>query len=155
MRAPSAPRPAPFVATAAVASLAILAVGWSFIMPSAQAAAIAHRQPVAALDVLAAQPCSGRILPAYGWAGYVIEMTGREVGAYGNSAEGPLAEQASVEAVTSDPRPWLDGHAVEIALMPVTGPLSHWLTEAEGWRLAYRDAQASIHVRSDLPDCQL
>ena len=152
---PSAPRPAPFVATAAVASLAILAVGWSFIMPSAQAAAIAHRQPVVALDVLAAQPCSGRILPAYGWAGYVIEMTGREVGAYGNSAEGPLAEQASVEAVTSDPRPWLDGHAVEIALMPVTGPLSHWLTEAEGWRLAYRDAQASIHVRSDLPDCQL
>ena len=57
--------------------------------------------------------------------------------------------------VTSDPRPWLDGHAVEIALMPVTGPLSHWLTEAEGWRLAYRDAQASIHVRSDIPDCQL
>ena len=82
-------------------------------------------------------------------------MTGREVGAYGNSAEGPLAEQAAVEAVTGDPRPWLDGHAVEIALMPVTGPLSHWLTEAEDWRLAYRDAQASIHVRSDLSDCQL
>ena len=152
---PSAPRPALFIATAAVASLAILAVGWSFIMPSAQAAAIAHRQPVVALDVLEAQPCAGRILPAYGWAGYVIEMTGRDVGAYGNSAEGPLAEQAAVEAVTGDPRPWLDGHAVEIALMPVTGPLSHWLTEAEDWRLAYRDGQASIHVRSDLSDCQL
>lgn len=151
----SALRPAPFVATAAIASLAILAVGWSFITPSAQAAAIAHRQPVVALDVLAAQPCPGRILPAYGWAGYVYEMTGREVGAYGNSAEGPLREQASVEAVTSDPRPWLDGHGVGIALMPVTGPLSHWLTEADGWRLEYRDAQASIHVRSDLPDCQL
>ena len=154
---PEAPalRPAPFLATAAIASLAILAVGWSFITPSAQAAAIAHRQPAVALDVLEGQPCAGRILPAYGWAGYVFEMTGREVGAYGNSAEGPLREQAAVEAVTSDPRPWLDGHAVDIALMPVTGPLSHWLTEADGWRLEYRDAQASIHVRSDRPDCQL
>jgi len=152
---PSALRAAPFLATGAVASLAVLAVGWSFIAPPAQEAAIAHRQPVAAVAVLEAQPCEGRTLPAYGWAGYVIEMTGREVGAFGNSAERPLGEQAAVEAVLIDPRPWLDGHEVDIALLPVTGPLSHWLDEAEGWRLAYRDAQASIHVRSDRPDCQL
>ena len=87
-------RPAPFVAIAAVASSAILAVGWRSSCRPRQDAAIAHRQPVAAVAVLEAQPCAARLLPAYGWAGYVIGMTGREVGAYGNSAEGPLAEQA-------------------------------------------------------------
>jgi len=152
---PSTPPVAPFLATAAVVSLAVIAVGWSFIAPSAQAAAIAHRQPVAAVAVLRAQRCEGRLLPAYGWAGFIVEMTGLEVGAYGNSAERPLAEQAAVEAVTTNPRPWLDAHGVDIALMPVTGALSHWLEEADGWRLAYRDTQASIHVRSDPTDCQL
>jgi hypothetical protein len=39
--------------------------------------------------------------------------------------------------------------------MPATGPLSHWLDEADGWRLAYSDAQATIHVLARRADCQL
>lgn len=148
------PKLAPVLA-AGVAALAMVAVGVTYIAPRAQSAAIEHRLPVAAVDALDATSCDGRILPAYGWAGYVIEVTGRQVGAYGNSAERPLREQAAVEGVTVDPRPWLDANMVEIALMPATGPLSHWLDEADGWRAAYRDAQATIHVRVDGPPCQL
>ncbi len=153
---PASPvRAAPFVATAALVSLLLVAIGWSFIAPSAQTAAIAHRMPVAAVEALEVWPCGGRMLPAYDWAGYLIQASGRQVGAYGNSAEHPVREQAAVEAVRTDPRPWLEAHRVAIALMPATGPLSHWLDEADDWRLVYRDTQATIHVLAGRPDCQL
>jgi hypothetical protein len=141
--------------TAAAVSLVALLVGWSFIAPASQTAAIAHRMPVAAVEALEGGACPGRLLPGYDWAGYVSHATGREVGAYGNSAEAPLVAQAAVEFVTTDPRPWLDSHDVDIASMPATGPLSHWLDEAQDWRLAYRDAQATIHVRAGDGACQL
>ena len=63
--------------------------------------------PVAAVAALAAGDCTSRILPAYGWAGYVAWSTGDEVGAYGSSAEAAVEEQARLEAVVVDPRPWL------------------------------------------------
>ena len=34
-----------------------------------------------------------------------------------------------------------------------TAHCAHWLDEADGWRLAYRDAQATVHVRADRTDC--
>jgi hypothetical protein len=139
--------------TAAVVSIIAVVVGWSFIAPSSQSAAIAHRMPVAAVEALEAGECPGRVLPAYDWAGFVNHATGRAVGAYGNSAEAPLVAQAAVELVTTDPRPWLDSHRVDVALMPATGPLSHWLDEASDWRVAYRDSQATIHVRAGRDDC--
>jgi hypothetical protein len=147
--------PVPFLVVAAVVAIGACAVGWSFIAPPSQDAAIGERSPVAAVAALEAGSCEGRLLPAYTWAGYVIHATGREVGAYGNSAEQPVTEQAAVEAVTTDPRPWLDEHAVEIVLAPTDGPLSHWLDEAAEWRLAYRDPQAAVHVRASLTDCQV
>ena len=33
--------------------------------------------------------------------------------------------------------------------------MSHWLDEASDWRVAYRDSQATIHVRAGRDDCQL
>jgi hypothetical protein len=135
--------------TATVVSIAALVVGWTFIAPSTQAAAIAHRMPVAAVETLKAVTCPGRLLPAYDWAGYVIHAIGREVGAYGNSAEAPLVDQAAIESLLTDPRPWLESHDVEVAMMPARGPLAHWFDEASDWRTAYVDPQATIHVRSD------
>jgi hypothetical protein len=143
------------LAIAAVAIAGIVFAGWFIIDPPRQDAAIERRQPVAAVAALGSGACTARLLPAYGWAGYVQRATGRQVGAYGNSAEGPVTEQARLEAVAEDPRPWLDAHAVGAVLMPADGPLSHWLDEADGWRLAYRDPQATIHVRSDATDCAL
>jgi hypothetical protein len=147
--------PGPAVAIAGLAIAGILAAGWLIIDPPRQEAAIGRRQPVAAVAALEASGCTARLLPSYGWAGYVIWATGRQVGAYGNSAEGPVAEQARLEAVVGDPRPWLDEHEVGAVLMPADGPLSHWLDEADGWRLAYRDPQASIHARAGGTDCPL
>jgi hypothetical protein len=148
-------RRGPAVGIAAVAIVGILAAGWLIIDPPRQDAAISRRQPVAAVVALEEAGCTARLLPAYGWAGYVLWATGRQVGAYGNSAEGPVTEQARLEAVVEDPRPWLDANAVGAVLMPADGPLSHWLDEADAWRLAYRDPVATIHVRSDATDCPL
>jgi hypothetical protein len=145
----------PAAAIASVAIAAVLAAGWLIIDPARQDAAIARRQPVAALAALTSSRCTARLLPSYGWAGYVAWATGRQVGAYGNSAERAVEEQAAVEAVTVDPAPWLEAHGVGAVLMPLDGPLSHWLDEAEGWRLAYRDSQATVHVRADATDCPL
>jgi hypothetical protein len=137
------------------AILAFLGAGWLIIEPSRQEAAIEHRMPVAAVAALDAAGCDARLMPAYGWAGYVIWFSHREVGAYGNSAERPVAEQAAVEMVATDPRMWLDAHDVEAVLMPADGPLSHWLSEADEWRRVYQDAFATIDVRIDAGDCPL
>jgi hypothetical protein len=148
-------RPMLIVAVTAAAILAIGIVGWSFIAPADQGAAIAHRLPVGATEALESSGCRARVMPAYGWAGYVAWRTGRQVGAYGNSGEGPLLEQADVEGVRTDPRAWLDQWDVGATMTPIDGPLAHWLDEAPEWRSAYEDGQAAIHVRADRTDCQL
>lgn len=147
--------PRPALAIAAVAIAAVLAAGWLIIDPARQDAAIARRQPVAALAALESAGCTARLLPSYGWAGYVAWATGRQVGAYGNSAERAVEEQAALEAVAVDPGVWLDTHAVGAVLMPLDGPLSRWLDQDGRWRLAYRDSQATVHVRADATDCPL
>ena len=148
-------RPGPAFAIAAMAIAGVLAAGWLIIDPPRQDAAISRRLPVDAVAALETGDCTARLLPAYGWAGYVVWATGRQVGAYGNSAEWPVTEQARLEAVTVDPGPWLGDHAVGAVLMPADGPLSHWMDQADGWRLGYRDAQATVHVRADATDCPL
>jgi hypothetical protein len=147
-------RQGPIAAVTAGAILAIVVVGWSFIAPASQRAAIAHRLPVAATEALESSTCGARVMPAYGWAGYVAWRTGRDVGAYGNSAEGPLREQVAVEEVRADPRVWLDRWEVGATMTPIDGPLAHWLDEAPEWRPAYKDRQAAIHVRAVRTDCQ-
>ena len=147
--------PASAIALAAI--VGILASGWLLIEPGRQEAAIARRLPVDAVAALeAAGPdCDLRLLPAYDWAGYVTWRTGRSVGAYGNSAAVPVTEQARLELVARDPRPWLDEFEVDIVLVHADGPLSRWLDEADDWRPAYRDPQATVHVRAGSSTCQL
>lgn len=136
-----------------IAVLAVLLVGATLIGPGAQAAAIRHRLPVAAVEYLLGRPCPGRLLAEYGWAGFVAWATGRQIGAYGNSPEAAVRAQVAIERVESDPGGWLDDHAVDLVLMPSDGPLSSWLDDAPGWRMVYEDGQASIHasVRSVTP----
>ena len=132
----------------------VLAIGASFIVPSAQAAAIAHREPVAAVDALRSAHCPERLLASYEWGGYVIRYADRQVGAYGNSAEAAVAEQTAVEFVQVDPRPWLDEQQVDVVLAHADGPLSHWLDGATDWERRYADPQATIHVRVGVtPEC--
>ena len=143
------------MAIAGVAIVGILAAGWLIIDAGRQAAAIQRRLPVPAVAAFDASACTARLLPAYGWAGYVIWTTRRQIGAYGNSSEGPVTEQAQLEAVLMDPAPWLDEHGIGAVLMPAGGPLSHWLDEAEAWRLTYKDPQATVHVRVGSPGCAI
>jgi hypothetical protein len=158
-REESATPPAPgrrlvFVATAAIVAILVV-IGAGFITPPAQEAAIAHRAPVAAVEALRAADCPGRLFAAYGWGGYVIRVGEQPVGAYGNSPDGALTEQTAVELVTTDPRPWLEDHAVEVVLVHADGPLSRWLDEADDWDRRYEDGQATIHVRDGAAGCAL
>ncbi len=145
---------APSVGLSAVALVAILAVGWTIIGPSAQAAAIGRRSPVAAVAALESLGCEGRLLPDYGWAGYVAWATGRQVGAYGDSPAPALSDQFALETLRVDPAAWFDGHRVDVVLMTAGSALSRWLDAAVGWRLAYDDGQATIHARATEPGCQ-
>ena len=145
--------PRPAMAIAGLAIAVILTAGWLTIDPTRQDAAIERRQPVAAVAAIEAGGCTARLLPEYGWAGYVIWSTGMDVGAYGNSAESAVTEHARLEALSFDPGPWLDDHGVGAILVPADSPLSRWLDVAIEWRLAYRDPQATIHVRADANDC--
>lgn len=138
-----------------VLAIVLLQIGWSFITPLAQAAAIAHREPVAALEVLRAGTCPGRVVAAYEWGGYLIRYGDRQVGAYGNSAAAEVAEQAAVELLSIDPGPWLDEHDVDVVMTHATGPLSRWLDVADGWDRRYEDRQATIDVRASADDCQI
>jgi hypothetical protein len=137
-----------------IVAIVLLAIGWSFITPAAQVAAIAHREPVAAVEALRAGACSGRLLAAYEWGGYVIRYGDRDIGAYGNSAAGSVADQTAVELLEVDPGRWLDDHDVDIVMTHATGPLSRWLDAAAGWERRYEDPQASIHARA-ADDCQI
>ena len=100
--APSGRAMAPRSRSRRVAGIGVLA-GWLIIDPPRQDAAIARRLPVAAVAAIDAGGCAARLLPSYGWAGYVIWSSGRQVGAYGNSAEGAVTEQARLEALATDP----------------------------------------------------
>ena len=121
------------IAIAGVAIVGILAAGWLIIDPQRQAAAIQRRLPVAAVAAFEAGGCTARLLPSYGWAGYVIWSTGRQVGAYGNSSGGPGHRAGAAGSRRSwILAPWLDDHGVGAVLMPADGPLSHWLDEADG-----------------------
>jgi hypothetical protein len=139
----------------ALASITVLAAGWTLISPGAQDAAIRHRLPVAAVDALTAAECRGRLLVDYGWGGYVIWSADRDVGAYGNSAERAVRAQLAVESLAMDPTAWLLAHEVDVVLMPRDGPLSRWLDQAIGWQRRYEDEQATIHIRQDRDDCSI
>jgi len=132
----------------ALLAVVVLLIGWSFIAPDAQTAAIAHREPVASVEVLQSADCPGRMLASYEWGGYVIRYADRQVGAYGNSPEEAVTDQTAVEQVQVDPGPWLDAEQVDIVLTHADGPLSRWLEETDDWDRRYADRQATIHVRA-------
>jgi hypothetical protein len=150
---PAAPSPVALRMITILAGVAVVAAGWSLISPAAQEAAIRHRFPVAAVEALRVGDCPDRLLVAYGWGGYVLWAAGREVGAYGNSAEGPVREQLAVESLAMDPTVWLLAHDVDVVLMPRDGPLSRWLDQAISWQRRFEDEQATIHVRQGRGGC--
>ncbi len=57
-RAGPARNPAPFLVVAAVVAIGVCLVGWTFIAPPSQAAAIGHRMPVAAVEALERATCA-------------------------------------------------------------------------------------------------
>ena len=147
-----APPRAFFIAAAGVAGL-IAVAGVLQIAPARQSAKAADTFPVAALSALVDAGCHGRILNAYDWGGYLIAGWTEPVATYGSSPKDLVGVEAQLERVEIDPRPFLDGQAVQLVLMPTGGPLDRWLDEADDWQVWHRDTQATIHLRLGSSGC--
>jgi hypothetical protein len=142
-----------FVAIAATAVVASLAIGWTFIEPPIQAHVTATRMPEAMVERIRDR-CSGRLLNAYDWGGYVAWQWGVPIGAYGNSPGSVVEVQAALETVSADPMPILDDLDAQVVLVKTGGPLAHWLAVAPGWTPYLVDPLASTFVREVGAGCQ-
>jgi hypothetical protein len=154
----TANRPATGVARVATAAAIILALvigaaGLVQIAPARQNAQLAASFPVAAVDWLVGRSCHGRMLNAYDWGGYLIATWTDPVATYGSSPSDLVETEVQLETVQTDVRAWLDGHRVDLILMPAGGPLDRWLGETADWVEIYRDDQASIHARPGSTAC--
>lgn len=140
-------------AVAILLSLVIAVVGFVQISPARQAAAVDARYPARAVEILLTRGCHGRLLNAYDWGGYLIATWTDPIGTYGSSPKDLVAFEAQLERVEVDPRAFLDDARVDVVLMPAGNPLSRWLDEANEWSVAYRDDQATIHLRAGSTAC--
>jgi hypothetical protein len=146
------PRVIPWIGAAVVIAVLLIA-GAIQVSPARQDREVATRYPVSLVDRLVAGDCSERILNAYDWGGYLAYRTGQPVGAYGNSPGGVVETQAALERLVADPGAFLDANDVAMVLMPTGGPLDRWLDDADGWSVAGRDPQATLHVRDGSGAC--
>jgi hypothetical protein len=138
--------PAPVGFVGVIVLLVSLVAG----MPVRQADAVSASEPVAATDWLAANPPAGRLLNDYNWGGYLAYRLRIDIGPYGATdafRDGDLLELGALMNLTSDPRPYLDEHAVAAVIIAPGRPLDRWLTDAPEWRRVYRDDFASIYER--------
>lgn len=127
--------------------LASLALG----MPTRQDGVVAANEPVAATDWLVAHPRTGRLFNEYNWGGYLAYRLRIDVGPYGAAdafGEAGLEDLHAILALTTDPRSYLDEHAVAAVIIAPGGPLARWLADAAGWRQVYADAVAVIYERA-------
>ena len=143
------------IATGAALVLAVVIgmAGLVQIAPARQDAQLAAAFPVAGVRWLLDQRCHGRILNAYDWGGYLTAAWTDPVATYGSSPSDLVETEISLEQVRTDVRAWLDGHEVDLVLMPAGGPLDRWLDEATGWTAIYRDDLATVHVRAGSTTC--
>jgi hypothetical protein len=138
--------PAPVGFVGVIVLLVSLVAG----MPVRQADAVAASEPVAATDWLAANPPAGRLLNEYNWGGYLAYRLRIDVGPYGAAdalGDAGLEEVRALMDLTSDPRPYLDEHAVAAVIIAPGRPLDRWLIDAPEWRRVYRDEFAIIYER--------
>lgn len=143
------------VATGAALALAVVigVAGLIQIAPARQDAAVAARYPLASVAWLTERGCHGRLLNAYDWGGYLSAAWTEMVATYGSSPSDLVETEVALEEVRTDVRAWLDDHRVDLVLMPTGGPLDRWLDEADGWTVAHRDPQATIHVAEGSTAC--
>ncbi|HET9416149.1 MAG TPA: hypothetical protein VFP30_01280, partial [Candidatus Limnocylindria bacterium] len=109
--------------------------------------------PVNALDLLERGHPDARVLPEYGWGGYVIyrlyEDGGRVFvdGRNDMYAEQILDDYTSISKGDEDWEALADGYGVEALLFPPSQPITKGLAQAAGWCEAYRDDDSVLLLR--------
>ncbi len=110
--------------------------------------------PQGALQFLATVSPEGKLFNSYNWGGYLIYhapelpvfIDGRT-----DLYRDFLGEYTSAAFGGPDWRDVFSRHDIGIALIESESPLSARLEAADDWRLAYRDAVASVYLRQRLP----
>jgi len=151
-RQPSAAQARLNLALAAVLAVGGVLVTVGRVSPAAQERAIAEHMPVAAVDWILANDPGDRPFNTYAWGGYLgfrrpdalVYIDGRS-DIYG---DGPIRAYADAISLRSDPSLLLDRHAIDHVLFNTSHVFADWLDESGGWQRVYRDAQASVWVRS-------
>jgi hypothetical protein len=109
--------------------------------------------PVEAVDLLAESQPTARVVPEYGWGGYVIyrlyEGGGRVFidGRNDMYAEQILDDYTTISLADDGWEDLLDQYGADALLFPPTKPITKGIAEAAGWCEAYRDDDSVLLLR--------
>jgi hypothetical protein len=109
--------------------------------------------PVAAADLLARDHPDIRVLPEYGWGGYLIYRLHDHGGrVFVDGRNDMYAEQIldDYTAISSGDEGWealTDRYGVEAMLFPPGQPITKGLAQAAGWCEGYRDEDSVLLLR--------
>lgn len=113
--------------------------------------------PVEAADLLEEQHPTIRVVPEYGWGGYLIYRLYEQGGRVFVDGRNDMYDERILDDYTTislaDPG-WeelVDDYGAEALLFPPTRPITKGLAQAAGWCEAYRDASSVLLLRSCPP----
>jgi len=136
-----------------VAAVGVL--GWTVTKIDNQAAAVAERYPVQAVDFLEATGLAdARGYNSYNWGGYLIWrglpvfVDGR-ADVYGDEFLFYYREAFDAQESWREP---LDDFAVSYVLMEKGSPLTVLLAASDGWEEVYQDDLAQVFIRTAGPE---
>ena len=145
-----------------LAAVAVVAAAFVILLPPSMSATADEQQleagyPVMAADLLAEEYPGVRVVPDYGWGGYLIYRLydhGGRVFVDGRNdmyAEQILDDYTAISQADAGWEELVDEYGVDALLFPPSRPLTKGLAEAAGWCEAYRDDQSVLLLRDCPP----
>ena len=141
-----------------VVAVAIAAAGFAIFLPQAMGTTQEEQQmdagyPVQAVDLLARDHPDARVLPEYGWGGYLIYRLyddGGRVFVDGRNdmyAEQVLDDYTAISRADPGWEALADAYGVDAMLFPPSQPITRGPAEAAGWCEAFRDEDSVLMLR--------
>ncbi len=143
-----------FSYSAAIAFLAVFALGRWTILANTQNAQEAALFPRDAVTFLRANPLPERLFAFYDWGGYAIWNLYPEYRPFADGRADLYGDDLLKQAAQTVPnvrRGWqavLEGWNVETVLLPPDAALAQGLLLDQHWSIPYRDSQAIVFVRN-------
>lgn len=141
-----------------IAALAVVAGAFVIFVPPVISTSTEEQQrkagyPVEAADLLAQDHPTARVVPEYGWGGYLIYRLYDEGGrVFVDGRNDMYAEQIldDYTVISQADEGWadlVDEYGADALLFPPARPITNGLAEAAGWCEAYRDEEQVLLLR--------